>query len=242
MRKINICCLLLMMISFFYSCSDKPRTGFKEIDDQFKFINKIESNFDSLSKSASFYYLEKQPDSIYVVVHGENDNISRGWTYNYIRTGDWFFENDRNEVDSIVNYINYHGMHNGNTIKYFTKGVLQRNKGYYYYFNYNAENIQKDKPVEIEIELFYDKEKFVGSLQLFLFKDSQRITDYGDFLELDKDSITSYGEDSYYLRITPRDEGVNTIQGYYTLLPKKEFAKDEINVKPIFFRLDLDVK
>lgn len=242
LRKNNNYPLLLIMIFFMYSCSDNVKTGFKEIDNQFKFINKIDTSFDSLPIKAVSYYLEKQSDSVYVVVNDDDNKISRGWAYNDVRIGDWYFENKSEEIDSIVNYINYNGMYNGNTIKYFSNGVLQIDKGYYYQFSYNAENIKKDEPVEIDMQLCYDKQKFVGSLQLFLFKDPQSITDYSDFLKWERDSVFSYGEDFYYLRVTPRSKGENIVQGYYTLIPRKNFDKEIVSVKPIFFTLFLNAK
>lgn len=236
-----ISCLLFVKTTFFCSCNNDVKTGFTEVDNQFRFNRKIDSTFQEFSKKANIYFLDKESDSIYLVINEPNDKISRGWVYNNLRIGDWVFENEKNEVDSIINYIQYNNIYHINTIKYFANNALQKSRGYSHQFHYKKENIKQDKPIEIDLELVYDKEKYIGSPQLFLFKDPKLIKDFSDFLRWDKDSVPSFGEDAYYLRITPRDKGVNRIQGYYILVSKKEFENVDTKAQPVFFILEMNV-
>lgn len=240
MKNNSIKYWIIGLIWSIYACDNKNITGYREIDDNYKF-KKSEAVFkeDILLER---YFLDPKSDSVYTIIKNSKDEVSRGWTYNFVRIGDWFFENKK-KLDSIYNYVNYcGGIHHVNTIQYFVDGKPQYDKGYWHEFIYNSTNIKKDERVEVEIKINYDKELYKENLMLYLFQDPVYNADYCDFKQFKKDSLPSFGDDNYTLGIRPAEEGINTIQGYYILLPKKQEMKDGIiGVKAVFFRLDFEV-
>lgn len=223
-----------------YACDNKNSTGYREIDDKYTFKkSEVVFHEDILLK---WYFLDSKSDSVYAIIKNSKEEVSRGWTYNFVRIGDWFFENKK-QLDSMYNYVNYcGGIHHVNTIKYFNHGKPLYDKGYWHEFIYDSVNIKKDERVEVEIKINYDKALYKENLMLYLFRDPVYNADYCDFKQFQKDSVPSFGDDHYTLGIRPVDKGMNTIQGYYILLPKKQEKKDgTIGLKAVFFHLDFDV-
>lgn len=235
-------CFVGLVILFLTACNESVVTGFNEVDKNYSFRS-IEVKHTSELQLKRYFFREKS-DSVYTVIAYNSGEVDRGWTYKFKRIGDWYFENKNQSVDSIVNYITYcGGLHHMNTIKHFYNNEPQLDSGFWHEFVYDSIDIRRKKAFELELKVNYDKTRYEGTMYLCLFNNPVYHADYCDFKSFTKDSIFSYGDDFYNVRITPQDQGVNSIQGYYTLLPKKQRKIDESkNLKVVFFRLDFDAK
>ncbi|WP_413514105.1 hypothetical protein [Myroides odoratus] len=231
---------LLVMSFLLYACDNRKTTGYSEIDQNYTFKQKERIERDDVVLNR--YLFDSKSDSVYSIITDSKGVVSRGWTYNFRRIGDWYFEHNQ-QIDSIYNYINYcGGIHHVNTIKYIVNDKSQFTKGYWHEFIYDKTDIKQNKAFNFEIKINYDKELYKENLMLFLFHDEVYNADYCDFKKFTKDSMPSFGDDFYNVRITPKDRGTNNIQGYYLLMPKKQLEKDIIGLKPVFFREDFEVK
>lgn len=239
-KKNKLNSIVIAVILLIYSCNKIEKSNYAEVDGNFSFrkVEIIENDSLKLKR----YLINGKSDSVYNIIVDSKQIVSRGWTYNFTRIGDWFFES-KERLDSVYNYVNYcGGIHHINTIKYFNNNKPLYNKGYWHEFIYDSTNIKKDERFEVEMKINYDKELYQENLILYLFRDPVYNADYCDFKQFKKDSLPSFGDDNYTLGIRPVDEGINTIQGYYILLPKKQDKVDgTIGVKAIFFRLDFEV-
>lgn len=232
--------LLIVMVCFSYACDNRKSTGYSMVDENFTFDQVENIKRDSLVLKR--YFLSSKSDSIYNVITEDKGLISRGWTYNFVRIGDWYFERNK-QIDSIYNYINYcGGLHHVNTIQYVVNDKPLFTKGYWHEFIYDKTDIKQNEAFSFEIKINYDKELYKENLMLFLFHDKVYNADYCDFQKFTKDTIPSFGDDFYNVNIIPTEKGLNTIQGYYLLLPVKQLEKDIIGLKPVFFREDYEVK
>ncbi|EHQ41266.1 hypothetical protein [Myroides odoratus] len=241
MEKNSIKYWIIGLIGLIYACDNKKKTGYREIDDNYIF-KKSEVVFkeDILLKR---YFLDSKSDSVYAIIKNSKDEVSRGWTYKFVRIGDWFFESKK-QLDSIYNYVNYcEGVHHINTIQYFVDGEPQNDKGYWFEFSYDTINLREKMPIDIDIKVNYDKTLYEKNIALYFFRESISNANYCYFKELKKDSLPSFGEDYYSFEIIPKYKGKHSINGYFVLLPNKQSnSNDMIDLKPIFFKLDLNVK
>lgn len=236
--------ILFILIS---SCQkDRIHTGFQEIDEKYVFDRMFIGDSDTLDKKFKVYYSNTKPGYCYMVINESKERISRGWAFENMRIGDWYYENIKsNETDSIINYVNQCGKQIKNTSKYFINNVIQINKGSYYEFEYNSENIKMDRSLDVVMNICYDKKLYEENLQLYFFKSKTRIYDYCDFLKMEKDSFPSYGKDVFNFSITPTDIGENSLHGYYLLLYKKKAnmnEQDNFEARAFFFRLDFNAE
>lgn len=218
------------------------KTNVREVDKKYIFSKKEEQDFDSVRLKR--YLLNTNNDSAYTIIVEPNSVISRGWSYKFIRIGDWYFETD-NKLDSICSYVNYcGGVHHINTVKVFNNNKPNSNKGKWHEFIYDSINSKVDNPFMLKLNIYYDKERYAENFWMYLFRDPIYNADYCDIDSLTKDSLPSYGDDFYELRITPKDKGKNTIQGYYLLKLKEEYTKPENKASfiRVFFRLDFEAK
>ncbi len=243
MTKLKVKFLVLFIL--ISSCQkDKIQTGFQEIDDNYKFDKIFTGNSDPLAKKFKVYYSNAKQGYCYMVINETKERISRGWVFGDKRLGDWHYENiKKGETDSVINYINQCGKQITNTSEYYVNNEIQVNKGSYYKFEYDSDNIKKGQPLDVVMNICYDKKLYEENLQLYFFRSKSRIYDYCNFLKMEKDSFPSYGEDAYNFSITPTDVGENSLHGYYLLLYKqKENTKEQDNyaAKAFFFRLDLN--
>ncbi|MDM1044457.1 hypothetical protein HX004_13820 [Myroides sp. 1354] len=241
MKKNNIKYWIIGLVLSICACDNENITGYKEIDDNYTF-KKPEVVFkeDILLKR---YFLDSKSDSVYTIIKNSKGEVSRGWAYKFIRIGNWFFENKK-QLDSIYNYVNYcGGIHHINTIQYFVEGKPQYEKGYWYELHYDTLNLKENKPIDVEIKVNYDKNLYERNIALYFFRESISNADYCYFKELKKDSLPSFGKDYYSFEITPKYKGIHSINGFYILLPKKQSnANQMVDLKPVFFKFDLDVK
>ena len=240
-KKSKLNSFIIGLILLIYSCNKIEKTNYDEVDGNYSFskLEIIENNSLKLKR----YLINSKSDSVYNIIVDSEQTISRGWTYNFVRIGDWFFESEK-QLDSIYNYVNYcGGVHHINTIQYIADGKPQYEKGYWHEFHYDTLNLKENKPIDVEIRVNYDKNLYEKNIALYFFRESVSNADYCYFKELEKDSLPSFGEDYYSFEITPKYKGRHSINGYYVLLPKKQSnANHTVDLKPIFFKLDLDVK
>lgn len=247
MTKLKVKLLPLVLFILISSCQkDRIHTGFHEIDEKYVFDRIFIGDSDTLDKKFKVYYSNTKQGYCYMVINESKERISRGWVFKDMRIGDWHYENIKNsETDSIINYVNQCGKQIKNTSKYFLNNKIQVHKGGYHEFEYNSESIKRNQPFDVVMKICYDKRLYEENLQLYFFKSNTRIYDYCDFLKMEKDSFSSYGEDVYNFRINPTDIGENSLHGYYLLLYKKKAnmqEQDNFEAKAFFFRVDFNAE
>lgn len=242
MRKKGNRLISLVVLLCCCSCTGTlNKTNIKEVDDKYTFSKKEDISIDSIRLKR--YLLTTNQDSVFNMII-EPNRISKGWTYKYVRIGDWVFENS-NQIDSIYNYVNYcGGLHKISSIKYFNGSKPEYTKGRWHEFVYDSLSVKLNEPFDLKITTHYDKELYRGNFMMLLFRDPVYNADYCDINSFVKDSLPSYGKDYYELRVTPTEKGVNTVQGCYFLLPNNQPLKvgETVGSVRVFFRLDFNVK
>lgn len=246
LTKNNFWIIIILSLLFIKCKNDSYLTKIDEIDENYNFLIRESSTFDSIYTNVELFYLNDTKDSIYTIATAKKDKYidrARGWVINSKRYGDWYYEkvyNNQIIIDSIVNYVAFCDKNPINTIKKFKNNYLDSLQGYYHDIELKN-NVFLNDTLSIKINFNYDTIHFQKVASEFYMFNPPSVNDY---CYADKYVIDSFPihNNSTNMSFIMDGKGKTRFLGYYYLIPKKQRHKKFVEQLPVFTEINFEVK